>query len=299
MHVLFLSDLHGLVFDALRMAAHLRAAMGVDITAAFVCGDLGYFPSLEGLDGPTAKFAREDPDELGYLARFVQTNQEVARWLAALAAPPVPLYFIRGNHEDHEALGDMWSSSAPVAVDVYGLVHYLPDATPLVLRDASGTELIVAALGGIEGANPRKRHPLCEVQDDAAVRLLGMPRGAIDVLITHDPPAGLSPRPTGPGGESRRSAAGSEVVRLVVEWLQPQYLFYGHLHRQLEPEQLGPTRCVGVNTLRGTRESRAPEPGSVVVLEWNGKASHCLVPVDDDSLRDWRWAPPVAGADVG
>ena len=144
MYVAVVGDLHGLVWEALRLAVRLEEEVGERLAGVLCTGDLGYFPEVERLDRGTRKYAREDPDELGFLARFAHPVPEVTAWLGGLDHSPPALYFVRGNHEDHFALERLDGQGCPVALDAYGLIHYLPDGAALKLRGAGGESLRVA-----------------------------------------------------------------------------------------------------------------------------------------------------------
>ena len=289
MYVAIVGDLHGLVWHGLQLAVRLQQEVGSPLAAVLCTGDLAYFPDPDHLDKATAKHALDDPDELGFLQHFAAPVRAVQEWLDSLDCPPPPLYFVRGNHEDHSALERYAYSRRPVEVDAYGLIRYLPDDVTLSLTGERSETLRAVGLGGIERGNPRKHHPLRMIQEDLATRLLDRSPGSVDVLLTHDVPASvpglLSPR--------RPSRIGSEIVALALEHLQPAYHFCGHMHWQFGPWRQGRTQVVLMNILRGSPDQESPSPCSLALLRWNGPQDHDLTTIEAEWFQTWRWRTPA------
>ncbi len=288
MHILIMADLHGLVWDGLRVAVQVREEMEIEIDAVVVAGDLGYFPDLSRLDRATRKYGRKYPDELGYYAWFTKRDPQFEHWLSELDEPPPPIYFARGNHEDHEALAEHVLRAPGRSVDVYGLVHYLPDGDRTALRNGHD-ELKLVAVGGIESFNPNRGHPLRGIQEYAVDRVLDMPRGSADILVSHDPPRKLLQQFLG----HSRLRDGSELIQIAVDWLKPRYCFSGHVHMPIPSARAGDTTCVGIGKMRKGRDQRCPSSGSVMLLRWDGPSSHELKEVPSEVFDGLRWAPRV------
>ena len=126
-------------------------------------GDFGYFPDHR--DGP----------------RFISAVDQ------ACAANGVEVWFIDGNHDDHTSLAELEHGHIPV--DVAEHVTYLPRGTRLHVGGCR-----FGFLGGAFSVDWRDRtagidwwHHEVTDTDDAA--RLGTER--LDVLITHDAPAGV------------------------------------------------------------------------------------------------------------
>jgi len=273
-HVLVVSDLHGAVWEALRLAVRVQEEhVGGDLAAVLCAGDLGYFPSPEHLDRATRRHAKRDPSELGFHAHFAAGSADMDQWLASLDRPAPRLYFIRGNHEDHRALQDIAGSDGPVAVDAYGLIHYLPDAVELELVGNDDVILRVAGLGGVEALDPARHHPLHGIQEGPVAALLGRRAGTIDVLLTHDVPSDMPGLGSvaGPGGET---LPGSGPVAKVRRRLAPRYHFCGHLHRALEPVHIGSSAVLPLNALSDEPWQSFPNPNATALLSWGGPDDH-------------------------
>ncbi len=134
-----------------------------------------------------------------------------------------PLYFIGGNHEPWPALdqhGPGWWSDQAYFLGRHGAV------------EVAG--LRVAYVSGIYSSRvSEQRAPRRESQRDRCHYTLQEVRqtvrlaqrlGPIDVLLTHDWPAGIAP----PGGE----AVGRPELRDLTERIQPRWHFCGHMHRR-------------------------------------------------------------------
>jgi hypothetical protein len=62
---LIFGDLHGRILPAFRLASAWSREHGVAMFGLLQVGDLGYFPDPSRLDKATARFAAQDPLELG------------------------------------------------------------------------------------------------------------------------------------------------------------------------------------------------------------------------------------------
>ncbi|MBC7289033.1 MAG: metallophosphoesterase family protein [Armatimonadetes bacterium] len=295
MYVLVVSDLHGHVWEPFLWALRLEEQLGCRISAILCCGDLGYFPDAARLDGPTLRHAQQDPGELEFTYCFAQRVPEVVEWLDTLDQPPPPMYFVRGNHEDHEVLSSLQSEAAPVAVDAYSLIWFLPDAVPLRLCGEDGAALTVLGLGGVEHLSPRRHHPYAFVQETAIEKLLGLRRGAADVLLTHAVPEEVEKGLTVPGAVRPEQAwrynprRASGLVSMAVQWLQPAYHFFGHLHFPVGPFEAGATRCVGIAATSQFLATRAGSCDGVLgLLEWDRQGHGTFHFVADTWLEEWK-----------
>src|SRR5262245_46657186 len=94
-------DVHGRVALMLTLARRWQQHTGCTLTAVLQVGDMGAFPDHHRLDDSTLRFARKDPDELGFRA-FLEPSADGEALLAPHDSPPI--VFCRGNHEDFEYL---------------------------------------------------------------------------------------------------------------------------------------------------------------------------------------------------
>jgi lariat debranching enzyme len=158
-----------------------------------------------------------------------------------------PLYFVGGNHEPWAALdahpGGPWSPG----------VWFLGRAG---VREVHG--LRVAYLSGVwsprvsvagrpADAGPRLRtfYTLEEVEAVARAAA-GRP---VDVLVTHDWPAGIA-------GPHRGRPVGRPELRQLTETLRPQLHLCGHLHHRLQA-RIGPTTVLCLGHIRSGADAVA------------------------------------------
>lgn len=143
----------------------------------------------------------------------------------------VHVAFIDGNHDDHTELAMLrGGSSAPV--DVSSHITYLPRGTRL---DIGGR--MFGFLGGAFSVDWRSRTPGRswwpeETIDVADVDRLG--RAPLDVLVTHDAPAGLD-LPSSwrlPLVDEARCLAQRELIRRALDATAPSLAVHGHWHHR-------------------------------------------------------------------
>jgi len=150
----------------------------------------------------------------------------------------VPLFYVLGNHDSPMLRASGATSVEPDGgVNLYGRVRRF--------RGRSGSELLV---GGLEGSKrcSGKGHELTEFEMfRRALRMVPrllwnrLRRGrALDVLITHSPPAGIHE-----GDDPCHR--GFRAHRWLVRWFRPTLMLHGHVHPSygvdVRPVFLGPT----------------------------------------------------------
>jgi predicted phosphodiesterase len=193
-------------------------------------GDFGYFPDHPG--GP----------------RFLTAVD------TACAVNGVELWFIDGNHDDHFALTEHRGRDTPVALTDH--VAYIPRGTRIALAGR-----VFGFLGGAFSVDWRdRRHGIDwwpnETTDHSDVALLGGDQ--LDVLITHDAPAGIdfSTRPL-PAEDQVRTDDVRSLIAAAVEATRPEVVIHGHWHHAHDSElpwiDRTATEKSGVLTWRSTR----------------------------------------------
>jgi lariat debranching enzyme len=171
-----------------------------------------------------------------------------------------PLYFIGGNHEPWPALdaaGPGWWGEHAYFLGRAGV------ATVAGLR--------VAYLSGIySGRITEARRPVRESIRDRTYYTADEVRqvardarrdGQVDVLLTHDWPAGVDDSPRG-------STVGRPELRDLCERLRPRWHFCGHMHRR-HSASIDATDVVCLDHIRGGRSAFAlieDTPGERVSL---------------------------------
>jgi Icc-related predicted phosphoesterase len=188
-------DVHGAIEDLGVKARELGADLVLQV------GDLGLYRDYNSIDQKSRKHFDKDKVKRGQCFRY--TNGELTF--------PVPLYFVRGNHED---FGLLKEGRFP------DNINYLYSG----IWALEGTPGAVAALGGIwyQGNHlERKFYPKYTQKEDVD-SLLRSTAIKPTLLLTHDCPINTYP-------EVRRWH-GSPYVNQILDTLKPKYVIHGHYH---------------------------------------------------------------------
>lgn len=257
MLVAFIGDVHGMVFHAFAALATLQERVGRRFDLLIQVGDMGAYPDRARMDAASLRYLEADPSQ-GDFARLLRADGERAERLRCLRERFAgPIHFIRGNHEDFPWLQQLPvdTASATAAVDPFDLLRYVPDGTVLAFGD-----LRVAFLGGEESGGS-----VDDGEIDAAAygTLMHCEPGAIDLLVTHDAPYGLS---TGYHGQTQ----GSRLITALVERVQPRFHVAGHYHLN-GPRSYGRTTFLCLSQLVDSPiwhpEARGLREGCMAVLD--------------------------------
>lgn len=253
MKLAFVGDVHGRVLHALAAVSHAQHRLGERFDHVFQVGDFGAFPRRELL--PWIGVDADEPSAAEFLA--VRERPAPDPWLTRVRALlENPIVFARGNHDDAHWLRSLDVVDGLAPADPHDLFRYAPDGTVLDL----GT-VTVGVFGGVEQPDPDSTpRPGGELLDEAAFALLwDLDGGAVDVLITHQPAAGICPYSGGSG----------RIAELVAR-LRPALHVGGHVHAPFGPLKLGPTTYLGLSSvLRSPARDpeRAVQPASLAVLD--------------------------------
>ncbi len=251
----FVGDVHGRVFHALAALAICQAGLGRSFDLLIQVGDMGAYPDPTRTDESTQVFLALDPSEADF-SRLLAADGERAERLRGLRQQfAASLHFIRGNHEDFG-----WLYGLPVdaqahtaAVDPFDLLRFVPDGTVL---EVGGLRL--GFLGGAELPGE------AAIDRDAYQSLMDLGLGAVDLLVTHEPPYG-----TGVGYHG--NVQGSRLVTRLVEQIQPTFHVAGHLHEVDGPRDYGRTTYLRLSSLvasvRWQPDARGMQPGCLGVLD--------------------------------
>lgn len=245
-YIAVFGDIHGRVELMYILSRLWERHTGHHLQAILQVGDIGAYPDHTTLDGATLKYAKHDPDELGFLP-FCYRSEEGERIHATGDMPDA--YCIRGNHEDFSFLQQF---KEPTAFDPWEKLWYIPDGciVDIPIREVEGLQSIrVAGFGGIDppseergrGKKARKVHrrakektrdPKYFKTDDIHWSFMGLKD--IDILLTHA------------GPQSDAFERGSTHLARLAERLEPRCHFFGHHH-----EIIGPTEGPGGSSLVG------------------------------------------------
>lgn len=200
--VLFLGDTHGNLDSC---AAAIQFAKRQSCDAVVQVGDFGYWEHL--------------PEGVEFLDALD----------AKLSAAGLVLYFVDGNHENHEMLRSQYGPNEDGWTHVRSHIVYLPRGHRWVWR---GWRFL--ALGGAFSIDRRRRikyhswwpeEEITEAEVQAAIS-----GGPVDVMVTHDVPSGADIGPILPVEETE---LGREKLTRVVEAVQPEIVIHGHYHRRV------------------------------------------------------------------
>lgn len=286
-HIAVFGDTHGHLRLMFQLCRQWQLTHQKKIDVVLQCGDLGYYPNPNNLDKATQRYARKDPEELGfkYFTKPVpMSSDEMLREI--LCGPQedfntvsAPVLFCHGNHEDFQSLSESVGNTEIAPVDCFDRLFWL---RPGYIHDALGVR--IAAIGG--GTEPRDApeddYGLSEPWkwvNNRAVKALQT--GEFNILISHT-------SPTGVGGESDRW--GSTRLRRLVESNSPAYHFFAHHKNRIEPSCIGTTRCYWLNDVNFDRNAKSMamplEIGCMGILSWKDETNHDFEMVDGEWIRD-------------
>lgn len=233
-------DIHGALDRMYADVIAFEEELAVRFDWVLHVGDFGIWPDANKVDRATLRH-----DGAG----------DFPRWLHEQKSAPKKTLFIKGNHEDFDWLAAQRDS------EVLPNLHYLRNGHVFEIT-AGGDTLGVAGIGGCYGPSNYQR---------ASASLYGSARrhyardeieklftvGGIDVIMTHDAPAGVRfERALRQGGFFSEAAGLDELLART----QPRVCFFGHHHVRLDSEVSG-VPCIGLN--------KVAMPGNLVAIEMN------------------------------
>lgn len=199
----------------------IDVAVAADVDAIVQVGDFGFFP------------------EQDYGRAFLTAVT------ARLAQNTMPLLFLDGNHDDHNAL-----RALPVADDGFAYLSeqlaYAPRGSRWTWQGvsfaAAGGAVSVDAASRAEGVNWWREETLSYGEVTGL-----LDAGPVDVLLTHDAPEQIGIIPSHKSDPA--SAGHRKTISVLIEQLTPQLLVHGHYHRYHDttvPHEQGICRVVGL-----------------------------------------------------
>jgi predicted phosphodiesterase len=172
----------------------------------------------------------------------------------ALCRAGLPLAFADGNHENHELLNNLVDAYSDMNGGQLGAIQWRGSANvfylPRTFRwEWSGVRFL--ALGGAHSVDRQWRTPGVEWWPDERISWRQAQNAAMggpaDVMICHDVPAGvdipwIGGNPLGfPPEDLIQAENHRELLRSVVDHVQPKVLYAGHYHGRLTAELPGTT----------------------------------------------------------
>lgn len=152
----------------------------------------------------------------------------------ALEEEDAMLWFIDGNHEDFNYLGELMKDvTTNTPLRITDRIRYLYRG---FRWEWHGRQWL--ALGGaasVDRAFRQEGHSWFREEEISLIQAgLVSLRGHADVMITHECPRkvtrGLGLRDTMPGWDYEVSRSHQELLDRVVNHIEPEYLFHGHMH---------------------------------------------------------------------
>jgi predicted phosphodiesterase len=231
-------DIHGAMDRLYDDVLAFEASLGAPFDYVLHVGDFGIWP---------------DPDRIDKAARHHDGAGDFPIWLRERRGAPRPTLFIKGNHEDFA-----WLDARHDPEVLPGLT-YLRNGRTLDIRDQAGDTIRIGGVGGCYGPSDYER-PSDTLQGyakrhytaDEIGRLAEI--GGVDIVLTHDAPAGVRFERHRRGAGYVSEAAGLDVLLARV---RPRVCFFGHHHTRVDAEISG-VRCIGLN--------RVAMPGNLVAI---------------------------------
>lgn len=263
MRVCVAGDTHGELDRLYDIVDALERSSGRAVDLVLQVGDFGVWPDPQRLDEATRRH--------GDRGEF--------RRLLTLGRVPRRTWFIAGNHEDFVYLAGTNTHALPDGL------HFLRWGEVVEL-DVAGERLRVGGVGGCYGPRDYERQALSGAARRHYARadlehLAGAGAG-LDVLLLHEPPAGVVTELHAPPGLSPRTwtLRGAGLAELVAR-VRPRICLSGHIHARTD-RRIDGVRTVGLN--------KVPHRGSVVLLDIRPGAD------EPEIVDEWGGAPSVVPA---
>jgi predicted phosphodiesterase len=230
-------DIHGAMDRLYQDVLAFEASLAIRFDYVLHVGDFGVWPDPSRVDKATRRH-----DGAGDFPAWLGDNRRVPR----------PTLFIKGNHEDF-----VWLDSRPDVEVLPGLGYLRNGCTVDIREDAGGIR--VGAVGGCFGPSDYQRRS-DQLQGYAKrhytldeIERLAKSRG-VDIVLTHDAPAGVRFERHRRGTGYVSEAAGLDVLLAKV---QPRVCFFGHHHTRVDAKVEG-VPCIGLN--------KVGMPGNLVAI---------------------------------
>jgi Icc-related predicted phosphoesterase len=241
MYICAAGDIHGAMNKLYDEVLDFEASLGIRFDFVLHVGDFGIWP---------------DPTKIDKATRNHDGAGDFSAWLEAKRAAPRRTVFIKGNHEDFQ-----WLDAQPAA-EVLPNLTYLPNGETIDLTVDGAESLRIGGIGGCYGPSDYERQSVQlrgyarrHFTRDEVERLVHLAlQGSIDIVLTHDAPAGVR-YTRHRGGEFVSEAAGLADLMARV---QPRVCFFGHHHTRVDSEVAG-VRCIGLN--------KVAHPGNLCAIE--------------------------------
>lgn len=258
-------DIHGAINRLYEDVLAFELSLGAAFDWVLHVGDFGIWPDPERIDRAT-----RNHDGAG----------DFHAWLAAKRSAPRRTVFIKGNHEDFE-----WLESQTRTEVLPGLI-YLRNGCRMELKGKSDCRVRVGGIGGCYGPSDYSRrskqlqgYARRHYTHDEVDRLSSS--GTLDLLLTHDAPAGIRfPHHRRGAGYSSEAAGLDHLLRRVT----PLVCFFGHHHARVDAQVAG-VRCIGLNKIAC--------PGNLIAIEIDSGRRTGSILAEYSAPRPWKSAKVV------
>lgn len=266
MNIAVFSDLHGRILLAFKLCARWQQETGETIDLILQAGDLGAYPDILRLDRATIKHAQKDPTELGFSNDFAHHNNDIAEILSQTTCP---MWFVRGNHEDHFWLDTLEKQHTDTCfpVDVYQRIFCLKTGMPQIFK-ANEETITIMGIGRI-ALLPGEQDELQAkyIQPYELERIYNLDNPKIDILLTHDTAL-----------DFLTVNFGMEEIRLVLDAFPPTYHFHGHTeqHYCQKMDTNDKTMVIKLSDLHwlDTMPHSSLETDGMGILRWSNPQKH-------------------------
>ncbi len=239
-----LGDLHGHISLGLSKLKKWQEYSGLKIDAILQVGDLTVFNEQSVLDKVTHEMAEKDPDELGFINYYRQSDEADYFFGENSVFSNTPLYFILGNHDDASLL------ERELKISFYDNIRYMPNGSSETIKKNS-LSIDIGALGENYSNNDIKR----------------LSDKNLDILLTHRSP------------KSKANPEGEEKLGNFIEDNDIKYNFFGHIHDGALKCTLPYKKQYGLNEVRLKRKKL--KRGSIGFLEISKSDSQFLYIPED------------------
>lgn len=232
-------DIHGAIDRLYSDVLDFEASLAVRFDWVLHVGDFGVWP---------------DPEHIDKAARKHDGAGDFSAWLKRGRAAPRRTVFIKGNHEDFAWL------DAQNRPEVLPGFFYLRNGCCIDLEDGNSRTIRIGGIGGCYGPSDysrestrlqgyAKRHYTQDEIDKLSLK------SGIDIILTHDAPAGVRFERHRQGTGFMSPAAGLDQM---LARTRPRVCFFGHHHTRIDAEVAG-VPCIGLN--------KVARPGNLVAVE--------------------------------
>jgi len=232
-------DIHGSMDRLYQDVFAFEASLGIRFDYVLHVGDFGIWP---------------DPSRIDKATRHHDGVGDFPAWLEERRRAPRPTLFIKGNHEDF-----VWLDGCQDPEVLPGLT-YLRNGCTVDIQDRGVGAIRVGGVGGCYGPSDYKRrsdrlqgYAKRHYTSDEIERLFDV--SGIDIVLTHDAPAGVRFERHRRGAGYISEAAGLDVL---LTQAQPRVCFFGHHHTRVNAEVAG-VPCIGLNKIG--------MPGNLVAID--------------------------------